>query len=698
MPSASSSFLQPRDTSLNAFHSPASVAVVGASADHAKWGHWLAKGAASASHRRAVYLVNPRSSEICGLPCYPTLAELPETPELIAIAVPGEAVYEVIAEGLRLGTRAFLVVAAAITREAEVCELLTRHGARMIGPNSLGIYAADGELQLMWGQMQPGSLALISQSGQLGSEIAAIGARHQLGISRFVSLGNQSNVGAAEMIRAVIHDTRTRTIALYLEDFSCAQELFPAIREASAADRPVLLLTTGESAASQDLAHSHTGAMTSSLDLVDAACRAAGALRVHTPTELVQLAAYLEHRNPPGGSRIAVITDSGGQGGIAADTAARLGLEPPLLSERLRAQLSAWLPASASTRNPIDLAGAGEANLAVYAELPRILAESGEVDAVVLSGYFGSYGHDMPQLLAAEREVATALAEISAVPVVVHAMAPESQLSAQLVESGVPVVSRIEDAMRTLAGAARLRRNSAAHHHSAAAATPAADRAPITISARNQLELREALATAGIPFPQARVIRTAEEAAAAAAELGGTVVLKAAWLAHKTEDQGVQLGLRGEAATAEAFREMHARLGEGTYTIETQDLRDEATEYIVSARQDPHFGPVISVGFGGTETEIWQDLRTECAPVDPGQADAMLTELRSARLLEPWRGRAALDRAALAQVVSRLSRVLIGSPTILEVELNPVRVGCDGALAVDCFARFTAHSPSTGRK
>lgn len=665
----------PERTASSMFGNPTSVAVVGASGDPAKWGHWLAKGAQIGEHRRPVYFVNRSGVEVLGAPSYPTLGELPEVPELVAIAVPGHLVAGVIREALELGSRAFVVVAASMDEEAETAELLRAHGARMIGPNSLGIYAAEGELQLMWGSMRPGSLAIVSQSGQLGSEIAAIGARSGVGVSRFVSLGNQTDMAAAEVVRSIIGDGPTRTIGIYVEDFSDAQNLFAAIREATESGIKVILLTTGASDASRELAQSHTGAMTSSMDLVDAACRAAGALRVRTPAELVQIASYLDRRDAPAGPRVAVISDSGGQGGIAADEAARLGIELPELSPALRGRLEALLTEAASSRNPIDLAGSGEANLDVYAELPRLLAESGEVDAVVVSGYFCSYGHDMVPLIPAEEAVADKLAQVSAVPVVVHAMAPDSAVSQRLRDAGVPVTGRIEDALLALAASQRLQ-----------SVQPDLAPAGAQIRAGSQTDIRLALAASGIPFPELRVARDAEEAAAAATELGDTVVLKAAWLAHKTEAGGVALGLRGPSAVRVAFREMHANIGDGDYTIEVQDTREHLAEFIVSARRDPAFGAIVSVGAGGTETEIWGDIAIDIAPVSRAGASEMIARLRSSRLLAPWRGRPALNAESLASIVANLGAALAASPEISEIELNPVRVGVDGALAVDCLA------------
>lgn len=659
------------------FRNPKSVVVVGASADPSKWGNWLATGALRTRHRRQVYLVNSRGTEIDGVQSYRALSELPEAPELVVISVHGAQVLAAVREALAMGSRAFVVISARVEGEDELAAEISEAGAQLIGPNSLGIYSAEGDLSLMWGRMDPGTLAVVSQSGQLGSEIAALGKRAGIGVSTFVSLGNQIDIDAADVLRSLIYDQYTRTVALYIEDFSYADRVFQAVRELRTHGIAVIFLTTGMSDASRMLAQSHTGAMTSSSELVDAACRASGALRVNTPAELVQIAAILDKGISPAGRRIGVISDSGGQGGIAADVASDIGLELPALSSGLVGQLEAALPAGASVRNPIDLAGAGEGNLDVYAELTRLLALSGEIDVVLLTGYFGSYGLDEPGLAKAEQRVARAIGTIEEVPVVVHAMAARSETSEVLHESGAAVFGRVEDALRAIQG-------------SLAVTSHIPREIPVSetdeVLAADNVEVRQALALAGIPFPELRIVRSQEEARLAAASLPGLLVLKAAWLAHKTEVGGVRLGIDGPEEAAEAFAVMHATIGDGPYTLEVQDEREGVAEYIVAARRDPAFGPVVTVGYGGTETEIWRDVVTETVPIATEGVLAAVSRLRSSALLGPWRGRAALDVRGLAEIASLLGHILLRSPELGEVELNPVRVGSDGALAVDCMA------------
>jgi acyl-CoA synthetase (NDP forming) len=661
---------------LIAFRNPQSVAVVGASGEKSKWGFWLAQGALKGQDRRKVYLVNRTGIQILGQNSFRTLGDLPEVPELVAVSVPGPAVLGVIKDGLAIGAKSFLVVSARVEHETEIAALLKEHHAYMVGPNSLGLYSAEGELQLMWGAMTPGTLAIVSQSGQIGSEIAALGLREKIGVSQFVSLGSQVSLNAQDILRSLCRDPQTLTVGLYIEDFSRGAEIVEAISELRENGKAVLVLTTGESTASKNLAQTHTGAMTSDSQIVNAACRAAGGLRVHTPTELVHIAAFIERAGSPSGRRVAIVSDSGGQGGIAADQAARLGLDVPELSSKLRRKLDALLPAGASSVNPIDLAGAGEANMRSYATLTRMLAESGEVDSVVLSGYFGSYGKDVVELQDLELEVAREIGAVSGTVIAVHSMDSESLTCQELMTHGVYVTGRIEDVLGALSGA-ELANARPRNQAGADAATP-------QLMLSSSVSETQTLSQWGISFPQSRVVRSAQEAGEVARVLDTTLVLKAGGLLHKTEMGGVKLGLDGVTAAAEAFEEMYARLGERDYTLEVQDTREHVVEFIVSARRDSNFGPVVSVGFGGVQTEIWSDLETELAPVDRKTAAAMINNLRSAKLLAGWRGAPALNIEALIDTVVATAGALCAFQDIEEIELNPVRVGPDNAVAVDC--------------
>ncbi|WP_427917363.1 acetate--CoA ligase family protein [Streptomyces sp. cg40] len=663
-----------------AFVDPSSVAVVGATEDRAKWGYWLATGALAGADRRKVWLVNRRASHVLGQPCRPTVGDLPGTPNLVVVCVPPEHVLPVVRDALAKGCRAFLAITTGLgADEAELAALLRESGARMIGPNSLGLFNAATQLRLAWGTFTPGSLAIVSQSGQLGSEIAGLGARAGLGVSRFYSVGNQLDVGAVEVLESLVTDEHTTTVALYLESFADGARIVAALAALRRAGKHVLVLTTGASEGSRRLARSHTGSMTSALDVVDAACRAAGALRVASPRELVDLARVLDATAPPCGRRVAIISDSGGQGGIAADLAAHRGLHAPVFTDRLQTGLRALLPAAAAVSNPVDLAGAGEADLQVYARVVELVAASGEVDSIVLSGYLGCYGEDSPSLLDAESAVIDRLGsrtDTAHVPLVVHSMSAASHAVTRLREHRVPVFDTVDAALGALGHVTRL--------GGQPRPTATTVRTETAVPAPGYWAARTFLTALGIAMPEARRVTDAAGFAEACASLRPPLVLKAGWIEHKSEHQAVRTGLGADTAAA-AFREMYERLGPGEYVVEEQDTRPGVVEMLIGARRDRDFGPTVAVGHGGVHAELWRDVSLELAPVDRRTAAGMLDRLRSRRLLDGWRGRPAVDLDALIDAIVAVSEAIAGTPGLADIEVNPIRVGPEGALAVDAL-------------
>ena len=667
-------------SSLDPFREPASVAVVGASDDQSKWGYWLARGALAGRHRRKVYLVNRSSPAVQGETSYPSVSVLPEPPELLVLCVPPAFVESVVEEALERGVRAFLAITAGVPHEGRLRSRIVEAGGRIIGPNSLGLYDSSVELQLAWGHFTPGSLAIVSQSGQLGSEIANLAARAGLGVSRFVSIGNQIDVNAAELLDDLVTHEATNLVALYLESFADGAHLVRTLRSLARAGKKTVVLTTGASEGSKRLARSHTGSLTSALDTVDAACRAAGAIRVSTPTELINVASYLSVAPSPHGRRLAVVSDSGGQGGIAADVAEAHGLQTPIFTAALQERLAMLLPDGASVSNPVDLAGAGEANLGTYADLSEQLLQSGEIDAVVFSGYLGCYGEDTPSIEAAELAVIDRLGDVARdakTPLVVHSMGSDSVAVARMWEHGVPAFGGIEFAVGAIANAARLgewpgRELVQQHAQSIEVST-------------GYWAAREALINLGIAVPSGVVLGADDDLANIVSALRPPYVLKAGWLEHKSEHGGVVLGLASITELQSAFDAMVSRLGDGEYVVEEQDLRPHVVEVLIGGRQDEDFGALISVGAGGTETELHRDACIELAPVDHQMALSMIGRLSCLPLLEGWRGRPAVDIDALAGLIVAVSAVVASNAQIREFEINPIRVGPDGALAVDAL-------------
>ncbi|MEV4312675.1 acetate--CoA ligase family protein [Actinocrispum sp. NPDC049592] len=614
---------------MKVFRDPRSVAVVGASDNPAKWGHWLAKGALTGSDRRSLYFVNANATSVLGQPAYASLSDLPEVPELVVLTVPAKAAAGVAAEAAELGVQGLIGITAGVRFD--------RGQMRVLGPNCLGLYDSETALSLAWGTFTPGPLGIVSQSGQVGLEIAGLADAQGIGVSRFVSVGDQLDVTHDEVLDDLITHESTRLVVLYAEGFGAGRALIRTVARLTAAGKRTIVLAVGGSETSREAARSHTGALTSAMDVVDAACRAAGAIRVTTPAEAVNLAQLLLHMEPTG-DRIAILTDSGGQGAIAADIATAYGLQPAA---------------------PIDLAGAGEQDLGIYSQ---VVAQLQDFDTILITGYFGCYGNETPSLAAREIEVIEALQG----NVIVHTMASGGAAVDAMRRKGIPVYREIESALAAVSAGLRSAR---------ARNIPVASEVK-GLPGSGYLAARSFLCMEGIPFP--RCVEGVD-----VQDLQAPYVLKTDWIPHKSEHGAVVLGLSSQDEVNDAHAELVERLGHGRYVVEEMDVRPQAVEMIVGARRDPAFGPVVVVGAGGVLAELLQDTTAELAPVSHSLALAMLGRLKCLPLLKGWRGQSAVDIEGLADLIVKVSWVVASRPDIHELELNPVRVTADGPLAVD---------------
>jgi acyl-CoA synthetase (NDP forming) len=671
---------------LRALFNPRSVAILGASNDPAKWGNRLALGALRGEKERPVYLVNRNGGEILERPAYATLADLPEPPELVVLSVPAQGFEEAVEASLAAGAKALVGITTGLgetgadgrAREAAVVERVREAGAVLLGPNCLGIFDAAAGLDLGWSELQGGALGLISQSGNLALELALLAEDYGLGFSRFASLGNQADLEAGELVTSLIDHEPTRVIALYCEDFRDGRAFARAAQEAVEAGKPVILLTVGAGEVSAQAARSHTGALVSSATAVEAACRAAGMERVRSPRELVDLAQAELARVRARGRRVVIVGDGGGHGIVASDLALAEGLELPALSDELQGRIAPHLPAAAPTRNPVDFAGAGEQFLTIFEDVTRIILESGEVDAALVTGYFGGYSEFSDEFQAEETEVALGMARAAADTgraLVVQSMYPHSPSLVALREAGVPVYREIEAAAWALA---RLADQSDRSPRGVPGLPPPAE-GPVPTG---YWEARELAASAGIEFPPARRAANADEARSAAAELGYPVAVKALGLLHKSDAGGVALSIADDRALEKSLASMATVSVEG-YSVERMASLGDGVELIAGCIRDPRFGPIVLVGLGGVYAELLDDTAVALAPVDAEQAGDLIRSLRGAAILEGARGRPAVDVPAAAEAVAALSRLAASRPDLAEIEINPLLVTPSGALALD---------------
>ena len=665
---------------LEALFDPRSVAVVGASEDRRKWGNWLALGALRGAGRRDVYLVNRGGGEVLGRPAFASVGAIGAPVELVVAAVPGPGLAAVVEDALDAGAQAIVAIPSGAVLPAALAGRVAGAGAVLLGPNCMGVLDSAAELELVPEPMPAGAIGLVSQSGQLAMELATFAAEAGLGISRFASLGDQALLGAAPLVAMLAEHPGTRLVALYLEDFGDGRALLRAAAAARAAGKPVVLLAAEPGAAVTRAARSHTGALASGEDAIAAACAAAGIHRVRTPRELIDVAGALLGAPVLRGARMAVVADGGGHGALAAGLLERAGLGVAELAPAVRAELAALLPSAASAGNPIDLAGGGERDIRTFARVFAALAASGEVDGVLMTGFFGGYGAYGDTVAAAELAVAGELARAaaaSAIPLVVHSMRPDSPAAEVLRAGGVPVhreVERSVRALRALAGATVPPRGVPAAP--AAGASPAGgsgDRAGYATA-------RGLFAAAGVPVV-AGEIAGGGDVLAAAARVGYPVVLKALGSLHKSDAGGVALGLGDADALGAALADMTARLAPPAFSVER--MAAGGVELIAGARRDPRFGPLVLVGAGGIHAEVLRDTAVALAPVDAAGAEALLRSLRIAPLLLGARGRPPLDLAAAAEAVAALSRLAADRPDVAELEANPLLVMREGCVALD---------------
>ena len=698
--------------SMKAFFEPHMVAVVGAGRQRGKIGSEILHNLVTAGFSGTLVPVHPTASEIEGLTAYARVVDIPQAVDLAIVAVPASLVIGAVDDCIAKNVRAICVISAGFSecdaegraREAMLVERVRRAGCRLIGPNCMGLLNTDPALRLnaTFSPIYPpaGNVAMSTQSGALGLAILDYARRLDIGISSFVSVGNKADVSSNDLIQYWADDPRTSVILLYLESFGNPKK-FSEIARRVGRTKPIVAVKAGRSNAGSRAAASHTGALATSDAVVDALFRQAGIIRTERLEELFDVAALLSHQPVPHGNRVAILTNAGGPGILAADACEANGLELTSLSESTRARLRTFLPAAASVGNPVDMLASAPAEH--YARALATILEDDQVDSVIVIF--------IPPLVTDPGEVARAIAEsardVDGKPVLGVFMRAEGAPPAL---SPIPCYAFPESAALALARVTSYGRWRARPVE----APPILDRIDrVGIRAAVDRVLRRGggwttaeeaatlLLAAGINCAVARVAKNLDEALQAASAIGYPVALKALGpaLLHKTERRAVCLNIADPASLRAAHADLTTRFADEMTSVLVQEMVPPGVEMIVGALQDPLFGPIVACGTGGVLVDLLADTTFRLHPVNESDAREMIDELEGSRLLRGYRGAPAANEAALRDTLLRISELVTVAPEVRELDVNPVVVTESTACVADVRIRIGDRlPPRAGRR
>ncbi len=697
--------------SVRIFLEPRSVAIVGASRDRTKIGSVVLHNLLTLGYRGRVYPVNPQAEEIESIQAFASVRDVPEPVDLAVIAVPIGHVDAVVEDCIARGVRGILLLTAGYSetgaagrdRERRLVARLREAGIRLIGPNCFGVINTDPMVRLntSFSPTQPleGSVGLLTQSGALGQAILDYARSLNLGLSQFVSIGNKADVSGNDLLRYWMQDERTSVILFYLESFGNPRKFSLIAREA-ARRKPIICVKAGRSKAGARAASSHTGSLAGSDRAAEALFRQCGVIRTNTLEELFDVARLLSHQPLPRGPRVAILTNAGGPAILTADACEAAGLELPTLNDRTLAALREFLPAAASVANPVDMIASADAE--DYRRAMKALMEDPGVDALIV--LFVPLHPGSPDRVA--RAIRDSIPPGCDKPVLTTFLSAQGMPPAL---EGIPSYRFPEGAVTALARALRYAR----WRSRPAGAVPRFEdmdeaRARETVESVRRRgggwmsagEVEALLDAARIPAARARVAETLEQALEAADLIGYPVVLKALGptILHKTEVKGVILNLGDAAAVKAAYEDLHGRLGDRMTGVLVQQTIPRGVEVLVGATLDATFGHIVAYGAGGTLAELIEDVALRLVPLTDRDADDLLAEARTTRLLRGWRGAPPADEDAVRDVLLRLSALLEVCPEIEEVDFNPTIVLERGARIVDARVRVGSSWRRSGRR
>jgi len=706
----------PQRYGLDAMFAPGSVAVIGATSRPGTVGHAVLENLLHGKSGAKVYAVNAKHPEVLGLKTYANIRDVPGPVDLAVVATPAATVPQIIGECVDAGAKAAVVLSAGFRErgadgaalERQIQEQLRRGSMLLIGPNCLGIMNPTVGLNATFVKDAPraGNVAFLSQSGALLVAILDWSAREQVGFSAIVSTGSMLDVNWGDLIYYFGDDPHTKSILIYMESVGDARSFLSAAREV-ALSKPIIVIKAGRSEAASRAAASHTGALTGSDEVLDAAFRRSGVLRVHNIADLFYMAEVLGRQPRPKGPRLTILTNAGGPGVLATDSLVANGGELAELSPESLQRLNEFLPTFWSHNNPIDVLADTDSER--YVRALEIAAQDPNSDGLLVIL--------VPQAMADPSQVAERMKPYakSGKPVLASWMGGNSVAAGEAVlnSAGIPTFPYPDTAARAFTYMWRYTYNLRGLYETPTLAEASEENASrnqveqFIQNARkrgrvllNEVESKQLLSLYGIPTVETRAAASEDEAAAIASQLGFPVVLKvlSETITHKTDVGGVKLNLRDEAAVRSAYRAIQSSVAEkiglkqfSGVTVQPM-VRFDGYDLILGSSVDPQFGPVILFGSGGLLVEVYGDHALALPPLNTTLAQRMMEQTKIFSALRGVRGRKPVNMVALENLLVRFSQFVLEQPWIAEIDINPLLASPERLLALD--ARIVLHGPA----
>lgn len=698
---------------LNALFSPESVALIGASEREGSVGRLVLSNLIEAHFSGSLYAVNPKHEAILGVRSYPDIGAIEAAVEMAVIVTPPATLPELIDACGKKGVKIVVIISAGLDgfQLDRVADRAKSWGIRVVGPNCLGVMRPSCGLNATFSKAyaKPGNLALISQSGALCTAILDWAAASDVGFSSVISMGDTLDIDFGEILDFLLSDPETSSILLYVEGIRSARRFLSALR-AAARTKPVLVLKVGRNEVGSKAALTHTGAIVGKDAVFGAALRRAGTVRVKTYAQLFAAARILSAPNRPRGDRLAIVTNGGGPGVMAADSAADCGVKLASLSEETLQKLDAILPKNWSHGNPVDLIG--DATTDRFEHGVEICMEDPGVDAVLVLL--------TPQAMTEPDSIGEAMVKIAKRQkkmMLTCWMGEESVASSRkrFDAEKIPSFGSPETAVESFSYLARYHQNQElllqVPGPLSEQVEPDVEGARILIEAAlsekrhmlNEIEAKALLAAFHVPISQTFVARSPSEAILLAVEIGFPLAMKihSPDISHKSDSGGVRLNIQDAKEVANAYHEIMEAVGKARpdaklegISIQPMLSRPNRREVMIGVTTDPVFGPVISFGAGGTSAEALGDVALALPPLNSHLIDDLISRTRVSVMLEEFRAMPAVDRSALEHVLLRVSEMVCELPWLREMDINPLIVDENGAIAVD--ARIVIGYPESG--